>query len=274
MNEGTLTDRLGRLDPPDMQLAKSRALDAVPMRVRAARSEPSRRRVLWLRLATAAAVGLAVVLTFSILTAPGQAFTNWVGDRLGLGEPGGPPALQRLHQNAMRGTVGERAPAYVLLRGPAALGGEYEFITFEATSPTGKEIAGDEARCFQLEFPEAKNLFHAGCGIPSASTPLMYEGVGGNSAPGASYQFASGRVSDEVATVDFEVDGQSLPVELRAIPADLIERFDIARPFEFFVVFLDGDLREGEVTVTARDAAGKALATRTESLLGAPALQP
>lgn len=274
MDEVTVIRRLGGLSAPGTEGAKARALEAIPARVGAVRSTTRHERRFWTRLATAAALGLMVVVSFSVLTAPGQAFTSWVGDRIGLGEPGGPPALQSLHTNAMRGTIGAGAPAYVLLRGPGPLGGAYEFITFEAMSPTGRQLTGDSARCFQLEFPEAKNLFHAGCGIPDSSTPLLYEGVGGNSAPGASYQFASGRVSDEVATVDFEVDGRSLPVELRAIPADLIERFDISRPFKYFVVFLDGDLRKGEVTVTARGAAGEALATRTESLLGAPVLQP
>jgi hypothetical protein len=274
MDEITVIRRLNELAAPGSVASKTRALEAVPAQVGAARSTTRSERRFWSRFAVAAALGLMLVISFSVLTSPGQAFTNWVGDRIGFGEPGGPPALHSLHTNSMRGTIGEGVPAYVLLRGPGPLGGAYEFITFEATSPTGRQPTGGSTRCFQLEFPDAQNLFHAGCGVPSPRDPLLYEGVGGNSATGASYQFASGRVSDEVATVDLAIDGQSLPVELRAIPADLIERFDIGRPFKFFVVFLDGNLRKGDVTVTARDAAGEVLATRTESLLGAPALQP
>ncbi len=275
MDEITLIDRLGALQPPEPELAKSRALAAVPARVQAARAgRDDRTRRFWPRLATVAAVGLVVLVSCSLLTSPGKAFTTWVGDRLGLGEPGGPPALESLHRHAMMGTSGEGQPAYVLLRGPGPLGGHYEFITYRTPPETGGQSPTDDTRCFQLEFPEAGNLFQAGCGLPPADDGLLFEGVGGNSAPGRSYQFASGRVSENVASVEFEVDGRTFPVELRSVPADLIERFDFPRSFKFFIVFLDRDLRAGKVTVTARDAAGDQVASDTSTLLGASVIQP
>lgn len=60
----------------------------------------------------------------------------------------------------------------------------------------------------------------------------------------------------------------------RSIPADLIDRLQIEGPFKFFIAFLDCDLRSGTSTVTARDAEGRAVAQRTSTFLGAPALQP
>jgi hypothetical protein len=275
MDETTLIGRLGALKPPDTDLARERAIETVPARVRAARSgKPCRPRRFSPRLVTAAASVLVALVAFSLLTAPGHAFTSWVGDRLGLGQPGGHPTLQSLRHHAMQGTSGAGQPAYVLLRGPGPLGGHYEFITYRTKPEPGKEFPANGARCFQLEFPEARNLFSAGCGLPPASSGLLYGGVGGNSGPGTAYQFASGRVSDDVAAVDFEVDGRAIPVELRPIPTDLIERLHIRRPFRFFIAFLDGDLRSGTVTVTARDSAGHPVARRTSTLLGSALIQP
>lgn len=276
MDENSLSSRLRALRPPESEQAKLRAIEAVPARVHPARSgRPRRSPIRWPRLATASALSLAVLASFSLFTAPGHAVTSWVGDSLGLGQPGGPPALQSLHQHAMRGTDGEGQPAYVLLRGPGPLGGHYEFITYRVRPELEGEFPPGDATCFQLEFPEAGNLFHAGCGLPAASEGLIYAGEGGNSGPaGSAYQFASGRVSEDVTAVDLEVDGQAVPVELRSIPADLIDRLQIERPFKFFIAFLDSDLRSGTLTVTARDAEGQTVARRTSSFLGAPALQP
>lgn len=275
MDEATLVSRLAALQPPDAADAKRRAIDDVPPRIRPAEAGLSAHRSrIGFRLATASALCVVLLVAFSAFTAPGQALATWVGDRLGLGEPGGPPALQSLHRNAMRGTAGEGEPAYVLLRGDGPLGGHYEFITYRTSSQPGENFPAGGGDCFQLEFPESKNLFQAGCGLPSEEDGLLYAGVGGNSAPGASYQFASGRVSEDVAEVKFKVDGQELPVELKPVPPELIERFDLPRPFKFFIVFINPDLREGEVKVTARDAEGETVATRTEALIGPAELQP
>lgn len=272
MDETTLIDRLGALQPPDPDLARMRAIETLPARIHVARSGRRRRaHHLRPRLATASSLFLVALAAFSLLTAPGHAFTSWVGDRLGLGQPGGHPTLQSLYHHAVLGTGGEGQPAYVLLRGEGPLGGHYEFITYRMKPEPGGEFPANGARCFQLEFPETRNLFNAGCGLPPAHGGLIYGGVGGNSAPGTAYQFASGRVSDDIATVDFEVDGRAVPVELRSIPADLVERFQIRRPFKFFVAFIEGARPGAAVTVTARDSEGRPVARRTSTLSGFPA---
>lgn len=267
MDETTLINRLQTLEAPGGQGAKSRALKVIPARMNQFRSTRSAsRRSLWLRLGTASALTLMALVSFSVLTTPGHAFTQWVGDRIGLGEPGGPPALESLYRNAMRGAGGPVEPAYVLVRGPGPNDGHYEFITYDMAPAADPDGSIDDTHCFQLEFPEARNLFHAGCGLPPATEGLLYSGVGGNYA-GDGYQFASGRVSSDVAAVEFEVDGRLFPVELRPVPVDLIERFGISREFKFFIVFLDGDLREGNVTITAKNAAGEPVARQTSTLL-------
>lgn len=277
MDETTLLGRLGALEPPDADLARERAIEAVPARVRAARSgEPRRRPRFWPRLVTAAAVALVALVAFSLLTvtAPGQAFTSWVGDRLGWGEPGGHPTLQSLRHHAMQETGGAGQPAYVLLRGPGLLGGHYEFITYRMKRESGKEFPANGARCFELDFPEARGLANGGCGLPPARGGLLFRGVGGNAQPGSEYQYAYGRVSDDIRAVDIEINGSAIPVELRAIPAGLIERFHIRRPFKFFIAFFDPALHGGRMTVTARDTGGRPVAQRTSVLSNFPRLQP
>lgn len=264
MDEAALIRRLGALQAPDTEITRKRAIEAVSARLPQAHASAARVRHFWARLATAAAVLLVAVVAFSLLTAPGQAFTSWIGDRLGLGEPGGHPTLQSLRGHAMRGTAGAGQPAYVLLRGPGPGGDHYEFITYRTKREPGKEWPANGARCFQLEFPEARNLMGAGCGLPPASDGLLLQGIGGNAQPGSEYQYASGLVSDDIAAVDIEVDGHAIPVQLRPIPPELIDRFQIRRSFQFFIAFF-GDA-SGKLTVTARDATGHAVASRTSSL--------
>lgn len=254
MNESELIDRLAALRPPEAGLARARAVAAVPVRLEVARPAPATgRRAL---AATIAVSAVAVLLSFSLLTAPGHAVTSWVGERLGFGQPGGPPSLQALYEEAMRGTDAGGQPAYVLLRGPGPGKGHYDLVTYRFPPRPGAEFPANGARCFNIEFPEARNIFNAGCGLPPASGGILFGGVGGNAAPGMSYQFASGRVSDDVASVQVKLNGRPLPVQLQPIPADLIERFAIRRPFKFFIAFLD-DQASGKITVTARDTTGR-----------------
>ncbi|MBS1878363.1 MAG: hypothetical protein JST31_02510 [Actinobacteria bacterium] len=265
MDETTLIGRLGALRPPDAELARSRALERVPARVAAARLGGGHTRArLRLRLASVAAVVLATLVALSFLTAPGQAFTSWVGDRLGLGQPGGHPALQSLRGWAMRGTGGAGQPAFVLARGSGRRGVPYEFITYRVRPQPGKEWPANGARCFQLEFPRDRGLMDAGCGLPAASGGLLFRGIGGNSQPGSAYRYASGLVSADVAAVEVAINGHPIPVELKPIPASLIARFQIRRPFKFFIAFFGPG--PGRLTVTARDAAGRRLAERTAAL--------
>ena len=258
-----LTGRLARLEPPGAAAARGRAIAAVPSRVEAARRRHrgGRSHSTRARLAFAATVVLLALVLFSVFTAPGRALTNWVGERLGLGEPGGHPTLQVLRHAATHGTSAQGRPAYVLVRGPGPRGGHYEFVTYRMKPEPGKAFPADGARCFEVEFPELRNLMSAGCGLPPARHGLLLGGIGGNSAPNESFQFVSGRASADVASVAIEVAGRPVPVALRPIPAQLIERLHIRRPFTFFIAFFDG--RQGRVEVIARDASGQIVATRS-----------
>ena len=63
-----------------------------------------------------------------------------------------------------------------------------------------------------------------------------------------------------VATVEVEQDGRPVEVELSPIPADLIERLDLRRPFSFFIAFPGHAEHRGSLEVTARDSDGRVLA--------------
>jgi hypothetical protein len=268
MDDAALIRHLEALEPPEVDAScerAKRALRAQPEESRAGLT-PSRPR----RHLTGARLGFAVALVAlcvtlaaaALFSAPGQAITSWVGNQLGFGGVGEQPTLRQLRTFASAGTAAQGQPAYVLVRGPAPDGKHYEFITYRAKDEPGK-LWPAGARCFELDFPEARNLANAGCGLPAAGSGLLFEGVGGNSQPGAEYHYASGRVSDDVDSVEVEFDGRPAAVELTPIPADLVARFQIRRPFKFFIAFIDHARHGGTVTVTTRDAAGQALARRT-----------
>jgi RNA polymerase sigma-70 factor (ECF subfamily) len=207
----------------------------------------------------------------AIFTSPGQAVTSWIGDRLGFGEPGGPPTLRNMRVFATKGSGAEGQPAYVLLRGPAADIGHYELITYRMKDE-GKLWPANGARCFELNFPEIRTLAGPRCGLPPAEHGLRFDGTGGGvTRSGSEYLYASGRVSDDVESVEISFEGKPVAVELTPIPEDLIERFRIRRPFKFFIAFFEDPREEGIVTVTARDADGRVVAQRRSKVVVFPA---
>lgn len=265
MDEATLIRRLEEFEPPQAEASRERARQAVRVRFgTGATPRPHRRRLLpgGLRLAVAMVAICATFAAGAVFTVPGKAVTSWVGERLGFGEPGGPPTLRDLRAFATHGSAAEGQPAYVLLRGPAADVGHYELITYRAKDEPGKEWPANGARCFELNFPEARSLYAPSCGLPPAELGLRFEGLGGGSGPGMAFQYASGRVSDDIEAVEVSFNGESVPVELTPIPEELIERFQIRRPFKFFIAFLEDFRQGGVVVVTARDGDGRAVVSR------------
>lgn len=268
MDEATLIRRLERLEPPHVEPSRERAKRAIGGRLASGRLVPARRpgrRLGWaggLRLAVGLAVVCTVLAAGAIFTTPGQAVTAWVGERLGFGDPGGPPTLRDLRAFATQGSGAEGQPAYVLLRGPAGDVGHYELVTYRMKDEPGKLWPANGARCFELSFPEARSLYAPACGLPPAENGLRFEGLGGNWGPEMAFQSASGRVSEDIETVEVRFDGEPVPVELTPIPEHLIERFAIRRPFKFFIAFLEDFRQGGMVVVTARDAAGRATVQR------------
>jgi hypothetical protein len=262
MTEKSLTTRLANLEAPEAAAARSRVMRTVSQRVQERRAASNGgHRAFPPRLAFALTLMLLAMVAASLFTAPGRAFTRWVGDRLGLGQPGGHPTLQHLRHFAIHGTSAQGQPAYVLLRGPAPGNRHYELVTFRMWKEPGKAFPVNGARCFEIDLSEARNLFSAGCGLPPVTDGLLVGGVGGNSAPGMSFRFVSGRTSADVAAVEVVSGGQSREVSLRPIPAELVERLHIRRPFKFFIAFLEGG--ETSLKVIARDETGKAVATRS-----------
>lgn len=262
MTEDSVTVRLAHLEAPDATAARTRAMRTVSSRVEErSAGRGGRRGVLRPTPTFVVILALMALIAASLVTAPGRAVTSWVGDRLGLGRPGEHPTLQHLRHFATHGTNAQGRPAYVLLRGQAPGDRHYELVTFRMKREPGKAFPANGARCFEVDFPEARDLYSAGCGLPPATHGLLIGGVGGNAAPEESFQFLSGRTSADVATVEVLDGGQSTEVPLRPIPTELVERLHLRRPFKFFIAFLDGS--QADLKVIARDDAGEVVAIRS-----------
>ena len=261
MDDTTLIQRLGGLEPPRLDEARENAAATLERRLRTARAGVRReRRGGRLRLAFALAAAATVVAGFAVLTPPGRAFTSWVGERIGLGEPGGHPTLQSLRHFATSETAAAGQPAYVLVSGPVPGGGGYELVTYRNRREPGKGWPADGGRCFELELTGAasKSLFGQGCGLPKAEAGLLATGGANSGPPGGRPVFVvDGRASADVASVEVSLDGHKLPVQLRPVPDWLIQRLQIRRPFKFFIAVLRQAPRARRLTVVARDAGGR-----------------
>jgi hypothetical protein len=261
--DNALVRRLETLEPPSSEAPCERAKLAVRahLSTRAGHSlKPNLLAPTSLRLGVAILTLCAALSAAALFTSPGQAVSSWIGDRLGFGQPGGPPTLRDLRAFATEGSASEGQPAYVLLRRPAPGFGHYELITYRMKDEPGKLWPANGARCYELNFPEMRSIGGPRCGLPSTQNPLLFDGVG------STFQLEreplihiSGRVSDEVDSVEIEFQGSPVQVDLAPIPNELIEQFRIRRSFKFFLAFMRDAERGGPVTITARDAAGRPL---------------
>lgn len=268
-----LAQELAALGPPDINRARARAAVAVAERVQAARlgQRQDTRRT---RMAFAAlALTLSAVLAAAALwTAPGQAVAAWIGERLGVGEPGGPPALEELRASWNRGTVADGQPAYVLVAGPAPRSGRYEFIAYRPKD----NAAG--APCFELNLRQERSSTGQGCGVLPEGGVLYSNGFGGGfGRSGEETIYTTGRASMDVASVDVQFNGTPVKAELSPIPADLLGRIGTEEQFKFFIAFLPNAAKGGDLIITARDKDGGELtqkATHVPDLLAAGAGPP
>jgi hypothetical protein len=213
---------------------------------------------------------VGVLVAATVLTAPGKAVTGWVGERLGFGEPGGPPSLRQLNESWSGGSSLEGRPQHVLVVGPVT--GEersrYEFITYDPRSRPDRPTWPD-GPCFKLDLTQRRSMTTQGCGTLPKGGEFTYLGVGGGH--GTAYrtgdgirfrdelQQVSGRVGPAVATVEATVNGREIPVQVRPVPANLRARFGLGGPFSFFVGFFTGVPRGGTVEVFARGTNGEVL---------------
>jgi hypothetical protein len=131
----------------------------------------SRRRVL----ATACAAGLVAV---SLVTAPGRAASDAVGEWLGLAEPGDPPSVDAPR---LRGGLGiDPIGSVVIASGRAPDGARYEFV-HESIAEPGRMGPGPEdlQHCLNLEWPDARTgqiSPQFGC-YPTFPPPVVDEAV-------------------------------------------------------------------------------------------------
>ncbi len=277
MADAGLERRLRRLSPANLDPARERAKLAARVTMSTARangqglarSAAARQARPALfdapHLAVLGALA-ALILVGLVATPPGRAFTSWVGDRVGLGEPGGHPTLQGPRALAMPGQASGTAYVLVRGRGPAGL---YEYVTYRSKAKRG-DGGSAGARCFELDLPSRKALQGAGCGLPSESMGLKVDapgGAGGNVSPEAEVRFVSGRVSEDVASVDVKLNGRSIPVDLRPVRGPLAHRVGLPHGFTVFAAFFSHAGHGGRVAVAARDRAGKVVARDSRRLL-------
>ncbi|HEY4096902.1 MAG TPA: hypothetical protein VGM33_15380 [Baekduia sp.] len=256
MTNDMLNERLRALDPVDRVVVGEKAqvlmreiLEGEGPR----RARPVRRRA---RLASSAAALATALVVGGIATTPGQAVTNWVGQRIGVSSPAGEtPAMQRLRDFAHQGaSPAGGQPATVLARGDLPYGRHYELVAYRP-----KPTATAPPVCFELDFPEVRSLGTAGCEVPATSTALVVQTVGENASATQSFSYATGLVGDDVATVDVTAHGHPADVHLVRLPADVLKAYGIDRPLKFFLAtFATG--ADGPITATARSASGAPLA--------------
>lgn len=274
MDDAQLIRRLAALEPPQIEAARERAAEAVPPRV-AAVAETAKiipggwfmrsREIRGLRLAAAALAICLALTSFALFTQPGHAVTSWVGERLGFGQPGEPPSLRQLRAGWTKGTAAEGQPAYVLAVGPVPGGGRYEFITYWPEQPEGVGRPGAwklDGPCFELDLTQMRSSYGEGCGVLPEGPHLAALGLGGGGMPGEELHHFAGRTSMAVEEIEAELGGRPLEAELVPIPAEFVERFRLERRFKFFIGFLEGAVRGGALTITARDGAGEVLARK------------
>jgi hypothetical protein len=241
------------------------AAEPLPTGSRAAHRQPWALTVLVALLTMVAAAG--------VFTTPGRAVTGWVGERLGIGEPGepgGPPALRQLNEAWNRASGLEDHPEYVLVVGPVTgqRRSRYEFIGYDPPARPDRPT-WPRGPCFKLDLTQVRSMRSQGCGALPKGGDFAYLGVGGGyghaylGRDGLRFSdellYLSGRVSPNVASVEATVDGEEIPVQVRPVPEELRRRFHLGRPFSFFVGFFSGHPRGGTVQVTARGADGELL---------------
>jgi hypothetical protein len=264
MDEASLDRQLSALEPAEIDAARRRAAAAVADGVEAAnRSEGRRPR---LRTGGVAAALCAGLIAFAVLTAPGQAVTAWAGERLGIGEPGGPPSLDELRASWNQGTAADGQPAYIVAAGPAPHAGNYEFITYQAKeSQNSGPLSGEP--CFELNLIQERSSTGQGCGVFPEGATLYSNGFGGGfGRSGEEVFYTSGRASADVEAIEVRFNDRPVDVELVSISPDLLDRLKIETPFKFFIAFLPDGARGGPLTISAHDQEGDLMA-REESLI-------
>ena len=115
---------------------------------RAGSGRRSRRRALGLAFA-------AGLVAASLLTAPGRAASDLVGEWLGLAEPGDPPTIEGPRPRG--GLQQEPTGSIVIGAGRAPDGARYEFVMESVAEPAkSNPRGGDFGHCLNIEWPVAR----------------------------------------------------------------------------------------------------------------------
>jgi hypothetical protein len=258
MDEQSLIARLTELQPPGLEEARTRGQLAA--RVRFGNRPPARPRAARVRRAAlVGAVACAAIVLAGVVTQPGQGVASWVGERLGIGQPGGPPGLQDLREFALAPSGEADVPAYVIARGPVAVtGGHYEVVT--------RVSRVERKRCYELQIVDPASLYGPSCITDPGPEGLVVDQLGANLAPEFEFQSVQGRVGEDVASVRVEFDGREIPVQVTDPDPELLEGLRIEPPVRFYFAAFDGFIAGGELSVEALDSDGQVLSTQTRHL--------
>lgn|GEM_PF-4876829 len=106
---------------------------------------------------------------------------------------------------------------------------------------------------------QERGLTGQGCGVLPEGGDL-YASWGGNAGLDQEIHYVVGRTSMAVEAVEIHFRGHPVPVELKPIPAWLIQRLHLGRPFKFFFAALPNQLArhggKGKVTALGSDPGG------------------
>lgn len=260
-----LERRLGRLTPGGVNEARERARLAARVHCAAPASarDASRpavasssgrrgrgaRRIVRLLPATLSGSALLTILLLATLTTPGQAVAEWVGERFGIGQPGGPPTMTELRE--LTDGSSDTGAAIVIASGRDPNGNSFEILTWTENA-TGH-------RCFGLDIPGLSALTNI-CidrDLPT-NAGLQIMSLNGNE----SGYFLIGRITPDVASVRALFRGNPIEVQRLKVSQSLLTRVGIDRSFHFIVSSIRTS-RGGPIEITARAANGQILAVNS-----------
>jgi hypothetical protein len=187
----------------------------------------------------------AGLLAAALLTPPGRAASGWIGERLGIGEPGGPPTIKD------RATQEKIEKSIVFAAGRAPDGGRYEVVLDRFARPSKHAPPGETFNnCLDIEWPDVRREGRSGfCGPvfpPAASSeaPIgRYIGGPRTLERATKYLELDGFTRSDVARVEVRFRDKAgatrdAPVNFIRVRGKLRTRLGADRPFGFYVAFL------------------------------------
>ena len=242
-----MTDHLGQmlaeLPVPDSARARERTV-AAARAATPATARPRRRR-------SAIAAGIAVLIGLSLVTPPGQAAIEKVGELIGIGDVGDPPTMPMAGRDPDQG--------FIVANGYAPDGTGYEWTAYRAGdmfSVAGQDHPVD-AFCVGFEWPGAPGRGGGACSTEPETSRSPYgpsylssynirwlqsrsEGVRRRD---VMVEGVTTREPHDVRILYTDLQGGSheLPVEFTRVDGDLLERAGGERPFGVFTAFISDE---------------------------------